>query len=272
MTLEQFAPVALNELALREFTAHFRGEVIRPGDAEYDTARQVFNAMIDRYPALIARCLDAADVSRAVAFAREQSLTVSVRGGGHNVAGFAVNDGGLVVDLSLMKGIRVDPARRTATAQPGLTLGELDRATQAHGLAVPLGIVSPTGIAGLTLGGGIGWLNGTHGLACDNVLAADVVTADGRLLTASATEHADLFWGLRGGGGTFGVVTSFTYHLHPVAAVLGGVVTYPAAQAREALRFYHDFASACPDALTTMASVGAGPDGRPVIGVAVCYS
>jgi hypothetical protein len=194
-----------------------------------------------------------------------------MRGGGHNVAGFAVNDGGLVIDLSLMKGVYVDQARRTAAAQPGLMLGELDRATQAYGAAVPLGIVSMTGIAGLTLGGGIGWLNGKHGLTCDNVLAAEIVTADGQLRTASRAEHADLFWGLRGGGGNFGVVTSFTYQLHPVGPVLAGGVTYPAAKAREALRFYHEFASACPDELTTVASVGADPDGRPVVGVGVCY-
>ncbi|MGH3263778.1 MAG: FAD-binding oxidoreductase [Trebonia sp.] len=188
MTIEQRGyTAALDEAAVRAFTTDFRGAVIRPGDAKYETARQVFNAMIDRYPSLIVRCLSASDVSRAVAFAREQGLTVSVRGGGHGVAGFAVNDGGLVIDLSPLKGIQVDPVWRTATAQPGLTLGELDHATQMHGLAVPLGIVSLTGIAGLTLGGGIGWLNGKHGLACDNLLAAEVVTADGRLLTASPT-------------------------------------------------------------------------------------
>ncbi len=272
MTIERRTDTAtLDEMALREFTAHIRGESIRPDDAGYDAARRVFNAMIDKYPALIVRCADVADVMRAVMFARERGLTISVRGGGHNVAGFAVNDGGLVIDLSLMKGIRVDPARRTATAQPGLTLSELDRATQAHGLAVPLGIISMTGVAGLTLGGGIGWLNGKHGLACDNLLRAEVVTADGRLLTASPTEHADLFWGLRGGGGNFGVVTSFTYQLHPVGPVLGGGVTYPAAQAREALCFYHEFASTCPDELSTLASVSADEDGRPVVGVAVCY-
>jgi FAD/FMN-containing dehydrogenase len=272
MTIERDIEAAtLDRMALREFTAQLRGKVFRPGDAAYDTARQVFNAMIDKYPALIVRCADAADVGRAVTFAREHGFTVSVRGGGHNVAGFAVNDGGLVIDLSSMKDVRVVPARRTTVAQPGLTLGELDSATQAYGWAVPLGIISMTGIAGLTLGGGLGWLNGRHGLACDNVLAAEVVTADGRLLTASPTEHADLFWGLRGGGGNFGVVTSFTYQLHHVAAVLGGGVTYPAAKAREALRFYHDFASSCPDELSTMASVGAGPDGCPVVSVAVCY-
>jgi FAD/FMN-containing dehydrogenase len=261
----------IDEAALQSFAAQLRGPLIQPGDASYDEARKVFNGMIDRYPQLIVRCVDVAGVIASVNFAREQGLTLSVRGGGHNVAGFAVNDGGLVVDLSAMKGIAVDPARRTVVAQPGLTLGELDRATQEYGLAVPLGIVSMTGIAGLTLGGGIGWLNGKHGLACDNLLAAEVVTADGRLLTVSTAEHDDLFWGLRGGGGNFGVVTSFTYQLHPVGPVLGGGVMYPPARACEALRFYQEFAGACPDELTTMASVGADPDGRPVVAVAVCY-
>jgi FAD/FMN-containing dehydrogenase len=261
----------IDEAVLQDFAAHLCGSLIQPGDANYDEARKVFNAMIDRYPRLIVRCVDAADVIAAVNFARDQGLTLSVRGGGHNVAGFAINDGGLVIDLALMKGIHLDPVRRTATVQPGLTLGEIDRATQEHGWAVPLGIVSMTGIAGLTLGGGIGWLNGKHGLSCDNVLAAEVVTADGRLLRASPTEHADLFWGLRGGGGNFGVVTSFTYQLHPVGPVLGGSVVYPAAKAREALRFYQEFARTCPDELTTTASVGADPDGRPVVAVAVCY-
>jgi FAD/FMN-containing dehydrogenase len=261
----------IDKASLEGFAAQLRGPLIQPGNATYEEARRVFNGMIDRYPRLIARCVDVADVIAAVHFAREQGLTLSVRGGGHNVAGFAVNDGGLVVDLSSMKDIQVDLVQRTARAQPGLALGELDRATQAHGSAVPLGIVSMTGIAGLTLGGGLGWLNGKHGFTCDNLLAAEVVTADGRLLTASPAEHADLFWGLRGGGGNFGVVTSFTYQLHPVGLVLAGGVTYPATKAREALRFYHEFASACPDELSTMASVGADPDGRPVVGVAVCY-
>jgi FAD/FMN-containing dehydrogenase len=264
------APV-IGEAALQGFAARLHGSLIQPGDAPYAEVRKIFNGMIDRYPRLIARCVDVADVIAAVTFAREQGLTLSVRGGGHNVAGFAVNDGGLIVDLSPMKGIHVNPERRTAEAQPGLTLGELDRATQEYGWAVPLGVVSMTGISGLTLGGGIGWLNGKHGLSCDNLLAADVVAADGRLLRASAAEHADLLWGLRGGGGNFGVVTSFTYQLHPVGLVLGGGVMYPAARAREALRFYHEFAGSSPDELSTVASVGTGPDGRPVVGVAVCY-
>jgi len=248
-----------------------QGELLRPDDDAYDATRRVFNGMIDHRPAMIARCAVASDVIRGVTFAREHGLPLSVRGGGHSIAGTAVCEGGLMLDLSGLKGIRVDPARRLAQAQPGLTLGEFDRETQAFGLAMPTGVVSVTGLAGLTLGGGVGWLNGKHGLACDNLLSADVVTADGRLLTASADEYADLFWGLRGGSGNFGVVTSFTYRLHPVGPVLAGGLTYPPEQAREALRFYHDFAANCPDELSTVASIGVGDDGRPFVAVAVCY-
>ena len=198
------------EDAMRSLQESFRGPLLRPGDAEYDDARTVWNAMIDRHPALIARCTGVADVLAAVDFARDHDLLVAVRGGGHNVAGNAVCDGGLVIDLSPMKGIRVDPVARTAWAEGGVTWGELDHETQAFGLADAGGAVSTTGIAGLTLGGGFGWLMRQHGLACDNLLAADVVTADGQLRARRApTEHADLFWGLRGGGGNFGVVTSF---------------------------------------------------------------
>jgi FAD/FMN-containing dehydrogenase len=200
-----------------------------------------------------------------------------VRGGGHGVAGAATCDGGLLLDLGSLKGVRVDPARRTAVAQPGLTLAELDAATQAAGLATPLGVVSVTGIAGLTLGGGLGWLNGVHGLACDNLLAAEVVTADGRRVTAAEAPgggDADLLWGLRGGGGNLGVVTALTYRLHPVGAVLAGAIVYPPAAAAAALRHYHAFASdpgACPDDLSTSASLWRGDDGRPALGVTVCW-
>jgi FAD/FMN-containing dehydrogenase len=176
-----------------------------------------------------------------------------------------------MLDLSHMKGIKVDPMRRTAEAQPGLTLGEFDHETQAFELATTLGVVSLTGIAGLTLGGGLGWLNGKHGLACDNLLSADVVSADGQLLTANAEENEDLFWGIRGGSGNFGIVTSFKYQLHPVGAVLGGGVLFPEAKAREALRFCHEFASTCPDELSTSTSLGRTPDGSVVVGIAVCY-
>ena len=248
------------------------GEVIRPGDATYDRLRAVFNGMIDRRPLAVLRCRDTADVARGVAFAREHDLPLSIRGGGHNVAGHAVCDDGIMLDLSRMKDLRVDPDRRIAQAGPGLTLGELDRGTQQHGLATPLGVVSPTGIAGLTLGGGLGWLNGKHGLTCDNLLSADVVTANGEVIRASAEDNADLFWALRGGGGNFGVVTSFTYRLHPIGPVLAGGLSHPWTRVREALRFHHDFMAAAPDELSTAVSLALDPTtGAPVITIAVCY-
>ena len=261
----------LDEADVQAFAAAVRGALVRPGDDGYDAARAVFNGMVDRRPALIVCCAGVADVVRGVEFARTHGLPLSIRGGGHSVAGKAVCDGGLMLDLSPMKGIRVDPAREIAQAQAGLTLGEFDHETQAFGLATTLGVVSVTGIAGLTLGGGLGWLNGKHGLACDNLVSADVVTADGRLLTASEEENADLFWGIRGGGGNFGVVTSFGYRLHPVGTVLAGGLSYPLSKANEVLRFYHEFASGCPDELSTVASLGVTPDGDGVVGVSVCY-
>jgi FAD/FMN-containing dehydrogenase len=261
----------VEELAIEKFQANLRGEVLRPGQDGYDTARKVFNAMIDKRPGLIVRCSGAADVIQCVNFAREQELPVSVRGGGHSVAGKAVCEGGLMIDFSRMKGIRVDPARRTAQAQAGLTGGEFDRETQAFGLATTLGIVSTTGIAGLTLGGGKGWLHGKYGMACDNLLSADVVTADGRLLTASATENEDLFWGLRGGGGNFGVVTSFKYRLYAVGPVLGGVVLYPIEKATEVLRLYRDCTTNPPDEFRADAALLTAPDGNFVAGIAACY-
>jgi hypothetical protein len=261
----------IDEAAIRELAVGLRGELLRLGDERYDAVRLVFNGMVDRRPVVIARCVGVADVMRGVEFAQAHDLPLSIRGGGHSVAGKAVCDGGLMLDLSPMKGIRVDPARRTAVAQAGLTLGDFDHETQEFGLATTLGVVSVTGIAGLTLGGGLGWLNGKHGLACDNLISADVVTADGRLLTASEEENEDLFWGIRGGGGNFGVVTSFGYRLHPVGTVLGGGLSYPLSEAQEVLRFYHEFASAAPDELSTTASLGVTPDGDGVVGVSVCY-
>jgi FAD/FMN-containing dehydrogenase len=265
------ASSTVEEGAVREFEAGLRGGLLRPEEDGYDAARRVFNGMIDKRPALIVRCVGASDVMRGVDFARTHDLLLAVRSGGHNVAGKAACDGGLMLDLSLMKGIRVDPARRVARAEAGLVLGDFDRETQAFGLATPLGVVSMTGIAGLTLGGGLGWLNGKHGLACDNLLSADVVTADGTLLRADDRENADLFWGIRGGGGNFGVVTSFEYRLYPVGQVLGGGLLYSAGEARDALRFYHEFARSCPDELTTSASLGLSPDGSLVAGITVCY-
>ena len=254
-----------------ELRAALRGQLLLPGDAGYDAARRIFNAMIDRRPAGIARCAGAADVIACVRFARAHGLEVAVKGGGHNVSGKAVCDGGLMLDLSPMKSVRVDIRGRRARAEPGLTLAELDRECQAFGLATPTGIVSATGIAGLTLGGGIGWLGGKHGLACDNVRAVDIVTADAELRCVSADEHADLFWAGRGGGANLGVVTSFEYALHEVGPVLGGAVVWPLAQAGRVLRFYDEFARGCPDELSVNAGLATGPDGTPVLGVAVAW-
>jgi FAD/FMN-containing dehydrogenase len=248
------------ELALDDLATRFRGELLRPGEPGYDEARRVWNAAIDRYPALIARCTGTADVMAAVNFTRARNLVVAVRGGGHNVAGNAVCDGGLVIDLAGMKGIRVDPIRRTARAQPGLTWGEFDRETQAFGLATPGGLVSSTGIAGLTLGGGFGWLSRKHGTTSDNLISADVITAEGRQVTASPIDHADLFWAIRGGGGNFGIVTSFEYQLHPVGpSVLAGRIFYPGELAGKVLRFFRDVSSSFPDAVTAIAGLRMAP-------------
>jgi len=259
------------ESALLKFRESLRGPSFCPGDPGYDTARAVPNAMIDRRPAIIARCAGAADVIACVRFVREHDLLLAVRGGGHSVAGKAVCQGGLMVDLSAMKGIRVDPARRTVRAETGLKLGEFDRETQAFGLATTLGVVSATGIAGLTLGGGWGHLHAKYGLALDNVISADVVTADGKLLTASATENPDLFWGIRGGSGNFGIVTSLEYRLHEVGPVLAGGIFYPAAKAKEVLHFWREFAAGSPDELVTQGGSINLPDGTPVFAIAACY-
>jgi FAD/FMN-containing dehydrogenase len=263
----------VDDVAIQAFQESMRGELLRPGDHGYDAARTVWNAMIDRRPALIARCAGAADVIAAVKFATEHELLVSVKGGGHGVAGTAVADGGLMIDLSPMNGIEVDVAGLTARAGGGATWGDLDRETQAHGLATTGGIVPTTGIAGLTLGGGLGYLMRRFGLACDNLLSADVVTADGALLTASADEHPDLFWGLRGGSGNFGIVTSLEFQLHAVGpTVLGGFVFHPFDQAQEVARFYREFTSTAPDELTTHLAFATSPDGHPVVAYLVCYS
>jgi FAD/FMN-containing dehydrogenase len=261
------------ESRVSDFRAQLRGELLRPDDPGYDEARRVWNAMVDKRPALIARCTDADDVRAAVRFAREQGLPVSIRGGGHNVAGLAVVEGGLMIDCAPMKGIAVDPVARVARAEAGLVWGEFDAATQQHGLATVGGVVSTTGIAGLTLGGGQGWLTGKHGLSLDNLLAAEVVTADGERIRASAEEHPDLFWALRGAGANFGVVTSFEFSLHSVGpTVLGGMVIHPLARAGEVLRFYREFAAAQPDDLTTYAALLTAPDGNPVVAMVCCYA
>ncbi len=278
------APAAhtLDHAGFARLASHFRGQLIGPGDSRYDSARAIWNGAIDRHPALIARCTGVEDVRAAIRFAHERGLVVAVRGGGHNVAGTAVCDGGLVIDLSPMKGMWVHPAARTVRAQAGLLWGELDRETQAFGLAAPGGIVSHTGIAGLTLGGGFGWLMRRFGLAADNVLSADVVTAGGDVLRASSDEHQDLFWGIRGGGGNFGVVTSFEYRLHGVGPiVLAGIMLHPAAKAREALTFYREFIASAPDELTTIVVLRKAPPapflppsvhGQPVVVIGACYA
>src|SRR5579884_366966 len=236
--------------AIETFIPKLRGAVIRPGDERYDAARRVYNAMIDCRPSLIVKCADVADVIHCVNFAREEGVPVAIRGGGHSVAGFGTVADGLVIDLSAMKGIRVDPVHRIARVDGGCTWGDFDHAAHVFGLATPGGLISTTGVAGLTLGGGFGHLTRRYGLACDNLLAADVVTADGRLLTVSADEHPDLFWALRGGGGNFGVVTSFEFQLHPVGTVYGGPVFYPAAEGAQILRFFRDFIAEAPPELS----------------------
>ncbi len=256
---------------VQAFRQTFRGEVIGPGDASYDDARRIWNASIDKHPGLIARCSGVADVIAAVNFARENKVLVAIRGGGHNVGGRALCDGGLVIDLSRMKGIHVDSRRKRARVLAGATLGDVDRETHAFGLAVPTGVISKTGIAGLTLGGGVGWLVRKHGLTCDNALSFDLVRANGKPTVASATRNKDLFWALRGGGGNFGVVTSFEFQLHPVATILGGMVVHPRDKAVEVLRFYRDFVESAPEELAVYTVLMTTPDGVPAIAMAACY-
>ena len=257
---------------IRRFEASLRGTLLQPGTVAYEAARRVHNAMIDKRPALIVRCAGVSDVVNAVNFARENELLVAVRGGGHNVAGTGVCDGGIMIDLSQLKGVRVDPARRTIRAEAGVTWGELDHESQAFGLGTTGGAVSTTGIAGLTLGGGLGLLMRKHGLASDNLLSVDVVTADGKLLTTSATENADLFWALRGGGGNFGIATSFEYRAHAVGTVLGGLVLHPLERAKEMLAFYRELTRGAPDELTAYAGLVTSPDGVPMSAILVCYA
>lgn len=245
-----------------------KGKILFAGTAGYDAARQVWNGMINRKPALIAQCLNSDDVIHAVKFARQNKLLVSVKGGGHNVAGNAVCDGGLMIDLSLMKAIQVDPEAFTATAEPGVLWKEFDAATQAHDLATTGGTVSDTGIAGLTLGGGLGYLLGKYGTTCDNLMAADVITAEGELLHADENNHADLFWALRGGGGNFGIVTKFKYRLHPFGpTVFGGMILYPMEQAKAVMQHYRDYVMKAPDELMSYAGFIVTPDGLPVTAI-----
>jgi len=258
------ATIALKEAAIEALRSSLRGTLLRAGDEGYEEARQVWNGLIDRRPALIVRCSGSADVIDAVNFAREHNLLVSVLGGGHNVAGTAVCEGGLMIDLSQMKGIFVDPTTRTAQAQGGVTWGDLDRETQVFGLAAPGGVVSTTGIAGLSLGGGLGWLRSKYGLSCDNILSVDLVTAAGQLLTVSETENSDLFWGIRGGGGNFGIVTSFKFRLHPVGPLVMFVATmYPAESTTGVLRAWRDFMANAPDELSSQAYIWTVPSVAP---------
>ena len=272
----------LDRSALSELAASFRGQLVQPGEPAYDELRRVWNGSIDRFPALIARCAGVADVIAAVRFARASGLAVAVRGGGHSFPGLSVCDGGIVIDLSPMRGIRVDPVGRTARAQAGVLLGELDRETQAFGLAVPSGIVTHTGVAGLTLGGGISWLMRKHGLTIDQLLSVDVVTADGEFVKASEAENPDLFWGLRGGGGNFGIATEFEFRLNPLGpTVVAGPVFWPMEESPKVLRFYRDWVAEAPDELMTIVIHRKAPalpfvppelQGRLVVGVACCYA
>jgi FAD/FMN-containing dehydrogenase len=274
--------VTLDPSAYAELERTFNGELIRPSDFSYDEHRKIWNGSIDRFPALIARCRGVQDVIAAVKFGRETGLPVAVRGGGHSFPGLSVVDGGIVIDLGLMNAVHVDPEARIARAQAGVRLGDLDRATQPHGLAVPAGIVTTTGLAGLTLGGGIGWLMRKYGLTIDQLASVQVVTAGGELVTASEEENADLFWGVRGGGGNFGIVTEFEFRLNPLGPmVLAGPIFWPMAESAKVLRFYRDWITDVPDELTTIVVHRKAPPlplvpaelhGKPVVSVTVCYA
>ena len=245
--IQQQTEVKLAEADVQALSASFRGDLIQPGDATYEEARKVYNGMIDKRPALIAKCVDVADVIAAVNFAREHNLTVAVRGGGHNGPGLGTCDDGLVINLSRMKGIRVDPANRTVRVEGGCVWGDVDHATHPFGLATPSGFISTTGVGGLTLGGGIGYLARTYGLTLDNLLGVDMVLANGSFVTADADQNADLYWAVRGGGGNFGVVTSFLFRLHPVSTVYGGPMMWPLEQAADLLKFWRDFILTAPE-------------------------
>jgi FAD/FMN-containing dehydrogenase len=274
--------VTVPETAIAALKSRIRGAVLVPGDDGYDAARSVWNGMIDRKPGLILRCVGAADVRAAVNFARDIGAVLAVRGGGHNIAGSAVCDGGVMIDLSPMKSVRIDPSARTARVEPGATLGDFDREAQAFGLVTPTGINSTTGIAGLTLGGGFGWISRKFGLTSDNLLSADIVTADGALLHASEQENPDLFWALRGGGGNFGIVTSFELRLHALGPeVISGLIVHPLSSARRLLRYYREIVAAAPDELACWFVMRAAPPlpflpqevhGTGIIAFAACYA
>jgi hypothetical protein len=258
-------------IAIKPFRSAFNGQIFEPADAGYDQARQIWNASVSKHPRVIARCSGLADVVAAVNFGRANNLLTAVRGGGHNVGGRALCDDGLVIDLSAMRSVFVDAAARRVQVQGGATLADIDRETHVFGLAVPSGIVARTGIGGLTLGGGVGWLLRKYGMSIDNLLSAQVVTADGRVLTASASENDDLFWALRGGGGNFGVVTNFEFQAHALTTILGGLLLYPRGVAFDVIRHFRDFMASAPDELTAYVALLHGPDGSPLVGVIPCY-
>jgi FAD/FMN-containing dehydrogenase len=261
----------MTALDCQELRSAFHGQIFEAADAGYETARMIWNASVCKRPRVIARCLGLVDVTEAIRFGRENNLLTAIRGGGHNVGGRALCEDGLVIDLSAMRGVHVDPVRSTVRVQGGVTLGLMDRETHVFGLAVPSGIVPKTGIAGLTLGGGVGWLVRKYGMTIDNLLACQIVTSDGRSLTASESEHPDLFWALRGGGGNFGVVTWFEFQGRPVRTVLGGMLVYPRSAAFDVIRHWRDFMEVAPDELTAYAGLLHGPDGSSIVGVIACY-
>src|SRR6266567_4435674 len=272
----------LDETAVKGLKEKLRGELLTFDSPGYDNVRAIWNAMIDKRPAIIVRCAGAADVMQAVDFARKNDLLISVRGGGHNIAGNAVCDGGIMIDLSPMKSVRISPKDKRAFVEPGATLADFDHEAQAFGLATPLGINSTTGVAGLTLGGGFGWLSRKYGMTVDNLLSAEVVTADGSRVRASETENPDLFWGIRGGGGNFGVITSFEFRLHPVGPnVLSGLIVYPLSEAKSVLQRYRDFAAKAPEDLSVWTLLRQAPTlpflpkevhGKGIVAVALLYA
>jgi hypothetical protein len=249
----------------------FKGKVLLDGDAGYDQARKIWNGMIDRKPAIIVQCLNATDVQQAVKLAAKHAMLVSIRGAGHNVSGNAVCNGGIMIDLSQMKNVTIYPDKKLAQVEMGCTWGDFDKAAQQHGLAVTGGLITTTGVAGLTLGGGVGWLVRKHGLSCDNVIEAEIVTADGNLVKANLQENADLLWGIRGGGGNFGVVTSMTFRVHEVGTVLGGMILHTRDKSKEVIQFYREFMKTAPDELTLYTALLNTPDGIPVVGFVGCY-
>jgi len=258
-------------IAANELQPSFKDKILFEGDVEYDSARQIWNGMIDRKPALIAQCLDKEDIIQAVKFARKNELLVSVRGGGHNVSGNAVCDGGIMIDLSLMKKVEVDTKKKVAHVEMGATWGDFDKATQQFGLSTTGGLITTTGVAGLTLGGGVGWLVRKCGLSCDNLIEAEIITADGNIVKASLQENPDLLWGIRGGGGNFGIVSSITLRLHEVSTVIGGMIIHTRDKSKEAIQFYREFMKTAPEELTLYTALLTSPEGIPIVAFIGCY-